>query len=90
LAASATLGRLAKNSTRSVVFALEFSVPTSVVPAAFALADVRTGKFCRSLAPVSASPASLAVMPLLPRSMPWPVLPRIWLPRIDTDVLAAT
>ena len=33
---------------------------------------VRTGKFCSSFAPVSASPASFAVTPSSPRSMPSP------------------
>ncbi len=57
-------------------------MPTIVVPAAFEFAEVSTGKFCRLLAPLSASPASLAVMPLAPRSMPRPPLTRIELPRI--------
>lgn len=63
------------------MLALLFSVPTSVVPAAFELALVSTGKFCSALAPASASPASLAVTPAVPRLMPswvfeWIVLPR--------------
>lgn len=60
---------LAKNWMVNVVPAVLFSVPwTDVVEA-----EVKTGKFCRLFAPVSASHASLAVTPLSPRSIPNPV-----------------
>jgi len=42
-----------------------------------AIAVVSTGVFWRLFAPMSVSPASLAVMPLLPRSMPKPRLAKI-------------
>ncbi len=54
------------------------------------VAVVSTGKFCRLLAPVSASPASLAVTrfvsPDTTRSMPVVALPYTLLPRIRTLV----
>ena len=53
----------AKNSTRNVSFATEFSDPraTGVLPEI--VASVRTGRFCRPLTPASASPASFALTP---------------------------
>ena len=42
-----------------------------------------TGKFCRALGPVSASPESLAVTPAGPRSIPSAPLPKMLLPRIE-------
>ena len=49
-----------------------------------------TGKFCRLLAPVSASPTSLAVTPLLARSMPRSVFPSSEFLRIALPVAGAT
>src|SRR6266540_3475862 len=52
--------------------------------------DVMTGKFCRLLAPVSASQASLAVTPSLFKSIPMPPLEKMKLPRILWPVPSAT
>ena len=57
-----------------------------VAPSVTAAASA--GKFCRLLAPVSASPASLAVTPSHTRSMPSPPLLRILLPSTALPVLA--
>ena len=65
------------------------SVPLIVVEAPPKAADVRTGKFCRVFAPVSASPGSLAVTPVGPRSMPRPELANSELPRMATLRLLA-
>jgi hypothetical protein len=73
---------LAKNSTRTEEFGVVFRVPWIVVLPPPETTDVITGKFWRSFAPVSPSPASLAVTPLLPRSIPSPPLEKIELPEI--------
>ncbi len=52
-----------------------------IVPSA-TWAEVRTGKFCKLFAPLSASLPSLAVTPSAPRSMPSPVFAWIEFPRI--------
>ena len=81
---------LAKNSMRNCVLAVEFNVPVMVTCAPVVVAELSTGKFCRSFAPVSASLLSLAVTPLVPRSIPSPALPEMLLPRILTPVMVAS
>ncbi len=70
-----------------------FSVPVMVTTPSHTVAAARTGKFCRPLAPASPSPASLAVTPCAPRSMPrsdpspslsWIELPTMVLPEPDS------
>ncbi len=51
------------------------SVPATLVLPAFVFELVSTGKFCSSLAPVSASPGSFGWTPSAPRSMPRSTLP---------------
>ena len=57
--------------------------PTMVLPCT---ADAMIGKFCRLLAPLSASPGSFAVIPSDRRSIPRPPLPKKLLPRMETPV----
>ena len=52
------------------MFAAELSVLATAVAPPVVLAAEMTGKFCKLFGPVSASPASLAVTPSVPRSMP--------------------
>ena len=59
-----------KNSIRSAVLAVLLIEPLIVVLLPLLSALIRTGKFCRPFAPVSASPASFAFTPKGPRSMP--------------------
>ena len=62
---------LLKNSMRNWLLAVLFNEPTMVTWVLDTTwAEVSTGKFCRLLAPVSPSPASLAVTPFAPRSIP--------------------
>ena len=61
---------LEKNCTMKLLLGALFSFPVMVVPFLEVLAEVRTGKFCRVLGPVSPSPKSLGVTPSKPRSMP--------------------
>ena len=61
---------LAKNSMRKKLLAVLFSEPATVTCVPLVPAEVSTGKFCRLLAPVSASFVSFAVTPLLLRSIP--------------------
>ena len=72
---------LAKNWTRKALFAVLLSDPRTAVPLPLN-AWVRTGKFCRRLAPVSVSQASLAETPLAPRSMPSAPFEKMALPRM--------
>src|SRR5439155_17106651 len=64
---------LAKTSTRKVVFGVELSVPSTLVPPGKSPA-ASTGKFWRPLAPVSGSWKSFAFTPGGWRSMPSPPL----------------
>ena len=66
-----------KNWIVNCVFAVLFSVAETPPVTA-----VSTGKFCRLFAPVSVSPGSFGVTPLLPRSMPRRPLPAIVFARI--------
>src|SRR5712692_2694984 len=57
----------------------ELAVVESIDPVTWLLpqpeeAEVNTGKFCRLFGPASPSPASFAVTPALPKSIPRPVL----------------
>ena len=61
---------LEKNCTRKLVLGVLFSLPVMVVPFLEVFAQVRTGKFCRVLGPVSVSSESLGVTPSKSRSMP--------------------
>ena len=63
-----------------MLLAAELKLPMTLVPACMLTAEERTGKFCKPLGPVSGSPASFAVMPLLYRSMPKPPLLTTLLP----------
>ncbi len=64
-------GISAKNSTWKVVFGVLLRLPVTVAPPTLSMtADAITGKFWRLFAPESRSPASFAVGPLLPRSIP--------------------
>ncbi len=54
-----------------------FSVPTMEMLPPLTVAAVTIGKFCRLFGPVSTSPPSLRVTPLLPRSIPRPVFEKI-------------
>src|SRR5713226_8865879 len=80
---------LAKNSTLNLPSGVLFSVPWTVTAGPQAAA-VRTGEFCRLLAPVSGSPASFAVTPIGDRSMPRPALPTIAFPSISFPVRDTT
>src|SRR5215207_7523498 len=73
--------RLAKNWTRKVLLGTLLSLPLMVTAPDTVLAEVMTGKFCRVLAPVSASPVSLRVTPSLPKSIAIPTLEKMELER---------
>ena len=75
---------------RNWLLAVLLIVPTIVTWVLEAItADVSTGKFCRLLAPVSPSPASLVVTPSFLRSIPRPVFEKIEFPRIALPVEVA-
>ena len=76
-----------KNSMRKSRLAALFRLPRTVVLPPTLLAPCSTGKFCKSLAPASASPTSLALTPSNPRSMPRPALLKIRLPTMALPVL---
>jgi hypothetical protein len=61
-----------KKRTMKVWLGLLPRAPLMVDFSAEVLAEAMAGLFCRSLAPVSASPGSLAVSPSPPRSMALP------------------
>ena len=71
---------------RKVLLAVLLSAPSKRTnPPPSSAPEASTGKFCRLLAPLSASPTSLAVTPAAPMSMPswafeWIVLPSTALP----------
>ena len=79
-----------KSSIRNVALGVLLSVPTTLVVVALAVADASTGKFWRLFAPVSTSPASFGVTPLLSRSMPSEPLAVMLLPRIALAVLSVS
>ena len=68
---------LEKNWMMKEVLPRLFSMPLMVVLSAVFLADESTGRFCKSLAPGSASPGSLGVGPSLFRSIRRPPLERM-------------
>ncbi len=76
---------LPKYSIRNVLLGVLCRVPCTPPDAA-----VRTRKFCRLLAPVSVSPASLGVTPSGPRSMPSSPFPEIALDTIALLVPLST
>ena len=82
---------LANSSTRNWLLADELSVPvTDKVPAPTTRRAVfNTGVFCKSLAPVSASPASFSVTPSLFKSMPMEPLLVMRLPKMALPPLLA-
>src|SRR5262249_43694771 len=77
---------LEKNSIWKVLFEMLFRVPEIVTLPTAIEAEVMTGKFCRSLGPVSASQSSFGVTPSPARSMPRPPFEKIEFPRIGLVV----
>jgi hypothetical protein len=79
---------LAKNWTKKVLLGVELSTPWMVVaPLEVVVAEVRTGKFCRLLAPVSGSLGSFRVRPSPLRSMPRPSFEKMELERTRLPVV---
>src|SRR6266446_3678824 len=76
----------AKNSILNCVFAVLFKIPWIVVVVEFVTAEVRTGKFCKLLGPVSLSQLSFAVTKTGDKSIPSRPFAEIELPRIAFPV----
>jgi hypothetical protein len=57
-----------KNCTVKVLPGVLFSLPLTMVPSRPALAEARTGKFCRRLGSTSGSSSSLSVRPSAARA----------------------
>ena len=68
---------LEKNSSSNCVLGVLSSVPWMVVPLSELVAELGTGKFCKSFGPESASPGSFGVTPSGPRSIPRPPLEKM-------------
>ena len=65
------------------MFGIDVKVPWIVVLLAPRETVVMTGKFCSWFGPVSVSVPSLGVIPIVPRSIPRPLLEKMELPRIE-------